>query len=312
MLHILNGDGTAGPFAQANIPADEVIVWREILFEGPLRLTPPEQFWPTRQRYLTQTYGEGPATYAEMVTAEVNRLENYTHHNEVVLWFEHDLLCQVNLLYLLHWFAPRDLGSTALSLVGIGSHPEKPNFKGLGELSPAQLVALFPQRQLLTAADLALGDRGWHAYAAPTPEGLVQFLREDFTRLPLLPPALAAHLTRFPSVQNGLNAIEQLLLTIIAESSPATLGLCERFWEETSLFGLGDAQIMNYLREMEQAGLVHVADHITLTALGRRVWQAEADYRLLKPRDYWLGGVHVLPGLPAWRWDRSQQQLVKE
>ena len=311
MLHILNGDGTAGPFTQAQIPADEIIVWREILFEGPLP-EPPDEFWPARQRYITQTYGEGPATYAERVTAEVKRLENYLHHDEVVLWFEHDLLCQVNLLYLLHWISLRNLGSTALSLVCLGSHPEKPDFRGLGDLSPAQLAALFPQRQPLTAEDLALGNRGWRAYAAPTPVGIVAFLEEGFTRLPLLKPALEAHLTRFPSVRNGLNAIEQLLLGIIGASSPATLVLCEQFWNQAGLFGLGDAQIINYLQEMEQAGLIQIADRIVLTSLGRQVWRAEADYEPLEPRDRWLGGIHFQPGHFAWRWDSRNRRLVEK
>ncbi|PSR55146.1 hypothetical protein AHMF7605_17355 [Adhaeribacter arboris] len=312
MLHILNGDGMAEPFKQAAIPADDCIVWREILSEGPIvDQDSTVEFWQARQHYITQTYQEAPTTYVLKVTTEVKHLDTYSQHNEVVLWFEHDLLCQINLLYLLHWFAQHNLNKTSLSLVCIGSHPEKPDFKGLGELSPEQLAALFPQRQVLTPADLALGDRGWKAYAAPTPEPLIYFLqKEDFTRLPLLPIALHAHLTRFPSVQNGLNAIEQLLLEIIATNQLTTTELFEKFWQRTSLFGLGDAQIVNYLVELEQAELIQIQETISITDLGNKTLRSECDYVQLHPVNRWLGGVHLQPGIPYWRWNRANEEIL--
>ena len=39
-------------------------------------------------------------------------LSRFSDHEEVVLWFEHDLFCQVQLIYLLDWFARRELGQT--------------------------------------------------------------------------------------------------------------------------------------------------------------------------------------------------------
>ncbi|MDQ4140033.1 MAG: RNA polymerase subunit sigma, partial [Bacteroidota bacterium] len=285
MLHILNGDGMAKPFKQAPIPANDYLIWREILFEGPIIVRgSPVDFWQARQHYISQTYQEAPTAYVLQVTAEVKRLETFSLHDEVVLWFEHDLLCQINLLYLLHWFAQQALNKTTLSLVCIGSHPEMPDFKGLGNLSPEQLAALFRQRQVLTSGDLALGDRGWQAFASPTPENLINFLQEeDFTRLPLLPDALRAHLTRFPSVQNGLNAIEQLLLEIIAQHSPTTTQLFHLFWQRTTLFGLGDTQIINYLKELEQADLIKRKDQISITDLGNKALRYECDYVQLRP-----------------------------
>jgi hypothetical protein len=313
MLHILNGDATAAIFKKADIPNQGTLVWREILSEGPIiEHALPADFWQARQHYLTQTYQEDAASYVLKVTAEVKLLETYPQHEEVILWFEHDLVCQINLLYILHWFTQHDLGSTQLSLVGIGEHPEKSDFRGLGELTPAQLTALLPGRQVLLPEDLALGDRGWQAYAAATPEVLIHFLQtEDFSRLPLLPLALQAHLTRFPSVQNGLNAIEQILLELAAARSLSAVELMEQFWQRTSLFGIGDAQIVNYLQELEQAGLLFLNEKIAVTALGHKVLQAQADYVQLKPFDRWLGGVHLQPGSPLWRWDTVKEQIVQ-
>ncbi|QNF33230.1 DUF1835 domain-containing protein [Adhaeribacter swui] len=313
MLHILNGDATATIFKQTDLPGKNILVWREILSEGPIvDHTLPADFWQTRQHYLTQTYQEDAVTYVLKVTAEVKLLETYPQHEEVVLWFEHDLLCQVNLLYLLHWFAQRDLGNTKISLVCIGEHPDLPTFKGLGELSPVQLAALFPKRQVLLPDDLALGHRGWEAYAALTPEDLIKFLKnEDFSHLPLLPAALQAHITRFPSVQNGLNAIEQILLELAANHQLSPTGLMGKFWQQTSLFGIGDAQIVNYLRGFEQTGLLLLSDKIVITDLGSKILRDEADYVQLQPYERWLGGVHLHSASSLWRWDRVQGKIVK-
>jgi hypothetical protein len=313
MLHILNGDATAAIFEQANLPGNGILVWREILSEGPIvDHALPADFWQARQHYMTHTYQEEAVTYVIKVTAEVKLLETYRQHKEVVLWFEHDLVCQVNLLYILHWFAQHDLGPTQLSLVSINVHPEKPDFKGFGELTPAQLAALFPARQVLSTSKIALGQRGWEAYADSTPEALMHFLQTaDFSWLPLLQTALQAHLTRFPSVQNGLNAVEQILLELAAENCFSLVELMEKYWQRTSLFGIGDAQIINYLQELEQAGLIQQQEKITVTALGFKILRFEADYVQLKPYDRWLGGVHLQPGSLRWRWDTVQEKIVK-
>ena len=39
------------------------------------------------------------------------------NHEEVVLWFEHDLYDQLQLIQILDWFSHQDLGHTRLSLI---------------------------------------------------------------------------------------------------------------------------------------------------------------------------------------------------
>ncbi len=64
--------------------------------------------------------------------------------DEVVLWFEHDLFDQLNLIWLLDALAGAGTPEQRVRLVVIGEHPEVDPFHGLGQLSPAQLLALFP------------------------------------------------------------------------------------------------------------------------------------------------------------------------
>ena len=69
-----------------------------------------------------------------------------------VLWFEHDLFDQLNLIQLLTWIRGRP-ASRAASLVCIGSFPGRRRFKGLGELSPEELAPLFDTRHPLSDAE---------------------------------------------------------------------------------------------------------------------------------------------------------------
>jgi hypothetical protein len=75
------------------------------------------------QNHLAKAY----AVPLEKVEAELQEqhaaIENFSNHEEVVLWFEHDLFCQVHLIYLLDWFAQRDLGNTRLTLISIDEFP---------------------------------------------------------------------------------------------------------------------------------------------------------------------------------------------
>jgi len=73
------------------------------------------------------------------------------HHSydELVLWFEHDLFDQLNLVQILSWLPGHVSASKTVSLVCIGSHPAPPRFKGLGELTPGEIAPLLETRQLV-------------------------------------------------------------------------------------------------------------------------------------------------------------------
>jgi len=144
MLHIHNGDSTAGTARQANIPGEH-IAWREALVCGPTPAGLSEQeFIDTRARHLADSYNVPIEKCRAELRAMHEALASFSEHDEVVLWFEHDLFCQVQLIYLMHWFAGRDLGLTKLSLICINEFPGVQIFHGLGQLNEEQLLSLFP------------------------------------------------------------------------------------------------------------------------------------------------------------------------
>src|SRR5262245_2865394 len=100
ILHILNGDGTFPSFKESGIPGD-IVVWREILSEGPVKNLPDNDFFRLRADYICGTSGELPEKYFQQINNELSRIKSSNQYDKIYLWFEHDLLCQINLVYLL-------------------------------------------------------------------------------------------------------------------------------------------------------------------------------------------------------------------
>src|SRR6266550_7496100 len=87
MLHIHNGDSTAGTARQANIPGEH-IAWREALVCGP---TPDglseQEFINTRAQHLADSYNRPVEKCRAELRAMHEALASFSEHDEVVLWF---------------------------------------------------------------------------------------------------------------------------------------------------------------------------------------------------------------------------------
>ena len=162
MLHVVNGDGTACVLAGAGLPGD-VLVWRDILVEGPVALSPGPPA-DARARWLEARLHIEAAAYARQARAQWDGLRGGQAHDEVVLWFEQDLFCAVNLWAILAWLGEHG-APPRLSLI----YPSLDEVPGLGAVDAARLGALFPARVPLAPEALAAGRMAWAAYASADP-----------------------------------------------------------------------------------------------------------------------------------------------
>jgi hypothetical protein len=253
-------------------------------------------------------------------------LETYPEHDEVVLWFEHDLFCQVQLIYLLQWFAARELGDTKLSLVCVNEFPGVQPFHGLGQLNQEQLQSLFPARSHIAAPQFELAARAWEAYSASDARALISLLRSDMSALPFLKDALKKHLERFPSTRNGLGRIENTALALVPEGYTKFRSLFPAFSRRESGYGFGDAQVYLAIETMVKARqpllIQHNASHwskdgaqmllasFEVTEEGKAVLAGEEDFIAKNGIETWLGGIHLSGKEAAWRWDEDARQLL--
>src|SRR5258706_14000669 len=105
MLHIHNGDSSAGTARQSTIPGEH-FAFREALIAGPTPSDLKGAAWrKLRATHLSAEYGIDEQQCEQELLRQEETLSGFAAHDEVVLWFEHDLFCQVHLVYLLDWFA---------------------------------------------------------------------------------------------------------------------------------------------------------------------------------------------------------------
>lgn len=326
MLHIHNGDSTALTAKKARLPGEHV-AWREALVCGPAPGNLSEsEFIDVRARHASEAYDMPLETCREESRKQHETLASFADHEEVVLWFEHDLFCQVHLIYLLNWFAQREIGKTKLTLISIDEFPGIDDFRGLGQLNEKQLASLLPQRQAITSQQLETGARAWRAYSSADAAELVSLLNSDLSALPFLHAALKKHLLRFPSTRNGLGRIENVGLELVAASYSKFKSLFPEFMRREPRYGFGDAQFYLAMRRLATApvpvlqekngGNSNSADSsgmlsssFEITKSGEAVLNSEEDFVIQNGIDLWLGGVHLKGKESQWRWDEDSEQL---
>jgi hypothetical protein len=327
MLHVHNGDSTAGTARKAAIPGEH-LAWREALVCGPAPAgLSPEEFRRVRADHLASTYGVGLGKCVLQLRDQEAALSAFADHEEVILWFEHDLFCQVQLIYLLDWFSRRELGQTKLSLIHVGEFPGVESFRGLGQLNEEQLASLFPERQEVSAAQLQLGSLAWQAYCSANPADLLSLLNADLSAIPFLDRALRKHLQRFPSTENGLGKIGNVGLDLIARGYRNFRSLFPAFANQEAEYGFGDSQLYCELKQLAQAPtpLLTLSSTVNgaatdsaemllstfvLTEVGRAVLDREDDFVRRNGIDSWLGGVHLKGDESDYRWEEAAQQLL--
>ena len=316
MLHIHNGDSTAGTLKEHGFPGQHK-AFREVLMEGPTRRGLSNDEWiGVRARFLADAYDLKPEKCEQDLREQETWLSEITELDETILWFEHDLFCQINLIYLLNRFSK---SPTRLSLICIGEFPGVEDFRGLGQLTGGQLSSLFDKRHQVVESEFHLGSQAWASYCSPDPFELVRLLEGDMSSLPFLGPALHLHLERFPSVRNGLGGVENKALRGIASGTTEFKQLFRDFGA-TEPYGMGDAQLWSALRRLANARdpLIRISYPgntepalktnrylnavFELTETGESVLAGKLDFIDLNGVDLWLGGVHLKDNV-VWRWD---------
>jgi hypothetical protein len=219
-----------------------------------------------------------------------------------VLWFEHDLYDQLQLLQLLDWFGPLLRRPTRLSLI---CHARYVSLTAEDELRRD-----FDVRMPVTDAQLALGTDAWSAVRAPTPEPVIDILNGDTNPLPFLHGALVRFLEELPG-RDGLGRSERQLLAVVADGSANVSDAFRRAQEYEHPRYLGDASFDRYARQLSQGAaplLRRDGDRLALTEVGRAVLEDREDRVRCNGLHRWWGGVRLV-GEHLWRWDADRQSL---
>ena len=190
MLHITNGESVS--LAEAGMSGD-IVFWNDVLHEGPVPPLPLDELSQLRAGFVAQAWAEPEEDVRRSFDRRDTALKKFRDHDEVVLWFEHDLYDQLQLIQILDYLGSHPRGGTRVSLIQSGTY--------LGPMDPQHLAALFPSRREVRADQFATAQRAWAAFRAPAPAGLVALAESDTGRSVrssrLSPPARPPSAMRF-------------------------------------------------------------------------------------------------------------------
>lgn len=290
MLHLTNGDSAADPIRRTGVPG-KVIAWRDVLHEGPVPagLT-LEGMSDVRARFLVSCRW---GTFPEIVASLGARDAALRGARHIVLWFEHDLYDQLQLLQILATLAVQP--ETSAELIGINAFPGVQPFHGLGQLTSTQMATLWPQRRRVTPAEIALGARGWKAFCSPDPGAVRQLIARDLSALPFLRPALDRLVEEFPGAPGGISRTERQILAAVAAGHQHFEAVFNASRQQESAPFMGDASFRLHVDALANARTPLITrEPYSVTPAGQRVLAGEVDARELNGSDRWIGGVHLV------------------
>jgi hypothetical protein len=315
VLNITNGDSSVHIMRQAKVDGD-FLPWRDVLHEGPVPgLLSLSELSAVRAEFISDRGWGQLATILDGFTERDNKLASCSEYDEVILWFEHDLYDQLQILQILDWFATEGPPINNLFIIC--------NNQYLGLLSPEQMRQLLVKKVPVTKNMLSLASRAWLAYRKNSPQAWSDLLHSDLSALPYLKEAVIRVQQEYPSSANGLSRTACQVLNILSNEP---LRAHEVFQQnqsmEESIF-MGDSSFRVVLQELINSNPSLIATHdnkplafpkaskqqLTITDTGRKVLANDQDFLSLSVIDRWVGGVHLQAHSP-WRWDAGSQTII--
>lgn len=302
-LHVTNGDAVVYLFKKAGILGTH-LPWRDVLHEGPVPgdLT-LEECSRVRGAYLASRGHGKPIKVMHDFQSRDATIRKAKDFSEVVLWFEHDLYDQLQMLQVLTVLDDMKLEPGTVSIVHSDNY--------LGSMTADEIVELHPKRRTVTAAVFARARAVWSAFTSDDPMALHATACEDHPGFPHLRAGLRRLCEEYPWTSDGMSRSHRHALSAVAQGAAKDEELFRRAQAREEAPFLGDTTfyaILNDLRA-ESGALIEGEPGLTaLTELGRRIVAGDGDWLESVELERWIGGVH-LEGKSAPRYDEVSQKF---
>jgi len=290
LLHITKGDSFTQRLKKLDLKGD-IITWREMLCEGKTETNVgSESFWKTRFDFLHKHYNVSKSWFVEKTLKEYRSLCNHKQQDQIILWFEYDLFCQINMLAVISWLKTHRRYAD-IALVCSGNEDETDKLYGLNELDDEQLLELYKNRIHLSQNDIEYADYVWQLYCSDNPIRLENLIDFDNYQYAYLSDAIKTHLKRFPTIKNGLNEIENKILEIAVSESPRSKkALLGSIMHNQGYYGFGDSQFQRVISNLRP--LFTNFNPVRLTKKGKQILDGQTSYYAeLRDESAYLGGA---------------------
>ena len=264
ILHILNGDSTLAQYEKCSVEGP-TMVWREALAQGPLFYDMDTKlFWDMRSQFMVKAYNAKLPEYKKEVVNEFKKLRNFKGE-KLVLWFEYDLFCQVNMVAILSYILKHHW-PCKVNLVCIGRYPGMDSLVGLGEVPYTHYAYLYRTSKSLRKEDLVFADKVWMAWCGMERNKL---MRCESNVYEYLGTAMRNGLRLLPE-KHGLSPYDFEILNKLKEKRYHLNELVKELMEQDNILGFGDLQFEYMIRNLKK--YIDYMDHrLMLNRLGKQV-----------------------------------------
>jgi len=302
-LHITNGHSLTNVINDIEIEGD-ILTWQEMLCEGPtIAHIDSEEFINVRQEFLSEFYNI--EINVSELKSELDKLNAIDQYKEIILWFEYDLFCHINLLGVISLLHQREI-KLPLYLVCSGRIEGEKNLKGLSELSHEQLFKHYDERIKLTAEDIDLAIALWRTYCGKDHNLFKHYITRE-SSFKYLSNCLKAHLRRFPDSKSGLNILEKNILEIVRDndikSQHHLLGYILNY---QGFYGYGDLQFERMIQKLTRF-FDEGENQITLNRQGHEALVKIHNVALEINNNMTYGGLNRLD----FQFNKDENKLVK-
>jgi hypothetical protein len=283
------------------------VAWHDALNEGPVPAgLSLEQTSAIRTQYLAERGYGNPIKLIHDFSRRDAELRRANDFDEVVLWFEHDLYDQLQLLQALTSLEELDLEPGRVSVVQSDQY--------LANMTVDEIFPLFPKRRTATPAVYKSARRSWERFTSDSPADLYAAAGEDVIGLPFLRVALQRLCEEYPWKRDGLSRSQRQALYAVAQGRARAEELFLRAQSREEAYFLGERVFAKMLEDLAagKAALIEEEDGtLVTTALGRRVLAGDADWLEEHSINRWIGGVHLVSEHVT-RWDDDAGRFVQQ
>lgn len=306
-LHILNGDSLKDKLNQIDNFDGDVLIWREMLCEGPtLKVLESEESLLRRRNFLKRYYRIPFDDYNKKFISQLHILHDKIQYDEIILWFEYDLFCHINLIAAISLLLRKGFGKTKISHVCSGWVDNKRELFGLCQLSDQQLKKQYEHRNMLTLEDIEFADFIWTIYCESDPLKFAGQIKKK-TSFEYLASCMRAHLQRFPNMLTGLNTMEHNILEIVnnyqVKNTRQLLGYAIEY---QGYYGYGDMQMKRVIARLFQF-LNQTSERLLLSERGILALTETKNFYNTQQLEWYYGGVKKYDFL----YDKESHKLLK-
>lgn len=305
ILHISNGYVLTDYIINLNITNGEnIITWQEALCVGPItKEVASEEFLEIRKTFFQSFYDI--TLSKEEITTELEKLNDISDFSEIVLWFEYDLFCHINMVAVISLLKQKGI-YLPISLVCSGRVEGEKGLKALGELNPKQLKSHYDNRIKLNLDDIALANHVWGIYCGNDHNLLFPLITRPSSFI-YLSNCLKAHIKRFPDVRSGISTLEYNILKLVKDNKVTSRHhLVGYTLHYQGYYGYGDLQLARVI-DMLAIFFTETETSLILNRKGHLALEHQHNYQAEMNNTINFGGASALD----YKFDKQQNKLIK-